>query len=59
MTRPGEPGPRQEPAGLPGSSNRMLAVAATSALRAIPDPLVTESMPRPLLEPGPDTRQHS
>ena len=41
-----------EPAGLPGSNNRMLAVAATSALSATPDPRVTEFMPRPLLEPA-------
>jgi hypothetical protein len=52
------PGPRQEPDGLPGSSNTMLAVAAISTLRAIPDPLVTESMPRLLLQPA-HTRQHS
>jgi hypothetical protein len=48
MGRPGVPGPRQEPAGLPGTNNRMLAITAMSTLRAIPDPLVTESMPRPL-----------
>jgi hypothetical protein len=51
-TRPGVPGPGQESAGLPGSNNRTLAVAAMSTLRAIPDPLVTESTPRPLVEPA-------
>jgi hypothetical protein len=56
--RPGAPGPRQEAAGLPGSNNRTLAVAAMSTLRTIPDPLVTESMPRLLLQPA-HTRQHS
>jgi hypothetical protein len=45
--RPDVPGSRQEPAGLPGSNNKMVAVAAMSTLRTIPDPLVTESMPRP------------
>ena len=31
----------------------MVAVAATSTLKTMPDPLVTESMPRPLLRrPG-------
>ena len=46
-TWPGVPGPGQEPAGLPGSNNKMLAVAAISTLRTIPEPLVTESMPCP------------
>jgi hypothetical protein len=32
----------------------MLAVAATSALKAMPDPLVSESMTRPLLGPAPE-----
>jgi hypothetical protein len=52
MGRPDVPGPRQEPARWPGTNNRMLAITAMSTLRAIPDPLVTESMPRPLLEPA-------
>lgn len=38
--------------GCPGSSSTTLAVAAMSALTAMPDPLVSESMPRPLLRPA-------
>lgn len=49
----GVPAPRQESArGCPGSNSRTLAVAATSTLMAMPDPLVSESMPRPLLGPA-------
>jgi hypothetical protein len=54
---PDGPGPRSEPArGCPGNNSRTLAVAATSMLRAMPDPLVSESMPRPLLKAGPGRR---
>jgi hypothetical protein len=60
MTPPGLPVPRQEPArGCPGTSSTTLAVAATSMLRAMPDPLVSEFMPRPLLWAGPGRRRHS
>ena len=49
----GVPAPRQESAcGCPGSNSRTLAVAATSTLMAMPDPLVSESIPRPLLRPA-------
>jgi len=34
--------------GCPGSSSKTVAVAAMSALTAMPDPLVSESMVRPL-----------
>jgi hypothetical protein len=50
---------RQVPGrGCPGSSSRTLAVAATSTLTATPDPLVSESMPRPPPQAGPGRRQH-
>jgi len=45
--------------GRAGRSSRMLAVAATSTLTAMPDPLVSESMPRPPPQAGPGRRRHS
>jgi hypothetical protein len=45
--------------GCPGRSSRMLAVAATSTLTAMPDPLVSESMPRPPPQASPGRRRHS
>gem|GEM_PF-5633821 len=44
--------------GCPGSSSKTVAVAAMSALTAMPDPLVSESMACPLLRPA-RGRRHS
>jgi len=44
--------------GCPGSSSKTVAVAAMSALTAMPDPLVNESMARPS-SGRPGGRRHS